>query len=446
MLLIEREIDIPLCNGKDSLLAYFEQKVQDYVGDKGVPVRFAVTDSENGNYHCDLGVLADIKDFSVEQPESIFSFTHRKHENTDKFNAVLLVPTGIGADIGGHAGDAGPVARLLAGACDTLITHPNVVNASDINELPENGLYVEGSVLTQLLMGTIGLQKVRANRTVLVMEKNKDRNINEWTVNTVSAARAALGMECPLVVEMEEPIKMMARYSTSGSAVGRVEGLERLCEVLVRYKGEYDAVALASVIDVPHEFHTSYFESKGEMVNPWGGVEAMLTHAVTMLFGVPTAHAPMFESMKIANLEVGVVDPRMSAEAISACFLHSVLKGLHRSPKIISDRMLFGHSGVMTAADVSCLVIPEGCVGLPTLAALEQGIPVIAVSENHNRMKNDLEKLPFGVGKLFVVENYLEAVGIMTALKAGVNAASVRRPLAYTKVLCERVKVKLPAK
>ncbi|MFB0525433.1 MAG: DUF3326 domain-containing protein, partial [Phycisphaerae bacterium] len=84
-----------------------------------------------------------------------------------------------------------------------------------------------------------------------------------------------------------------------------------------------------------------------------------------------------------------------------------------------------------------CLVIPDGCLGLPTLAALEQGIPVIAVRENRNRMKNDLEKLPFAPRKLFIVENYLEAVGIMTALKTGVSPSSVRRPLAETKVSCE---------
>ena len=52
-------------------------------------------------------------------------------------------------------------------------------------------------------------------------------------------------------------------------------------------------------------------------------------------------------------------------------------------------------------------------------------------------MKNDLTKLPFSQGKLFIVENYLEAVGIMTALKAGVAPSSVRRPLAETKVTCE---------
>ena len=45
------------------------------------------------------------------------------------------------------------------------------------------------------------------------------------------------------------------------------------------------------------------------------------------------------------------------------------------------------------------LVIPDGCVGLPRLAALEQGIPVIAVRENSNRMRNELGKLPFGPGK-----------------------------------------------
>ena len=65
--------------------------------------------------------------------DSIFRFVRRKVENTDSFNAVLLVPTGIGAEIGGHAGDATPVAKLLAEACDTLVTHPNVVNASDFN-------------------------------------------------------------------------------------------------------------------------------------------------------------------------------------------------------------------------------------------------------------------------------------------------------------------------
>ena len=52
--------------------------------------------------------------------------------------------------------------------------------------------------------------------------------------------------------------------------------------------------------------------------------------------------------------------------------------------------------------------------------------------------------LPFGAGKVFIVENYLEAVGVMTALKAGVAVSSVRRPLEKTKVVCEEVKAFAP--
>ena len=49
-------------------------------------------------------------------------------------------------------------------------------------------------------------------------------------------------------------------------------------------------------------------------------------------------------------------------------------------------------------------------------------------------MRNDLRTLPWAPGQLHVVENYWEAVGVMTALKAGIAPASLRRPLAATRV------------
>ena len=79
-------------------------------------------------------------------------------------------------------------------------------------------------------------------------------------------------------------------------------------------------------------------------------------------------------------------------------------------------------------------------MGLPTLAALEQGIAVIAVRENGNCMANDLCELGFRSDKFFLVDNYLEAVGVMAALKGGVALDSVRRPLADTRVVCEGAK------
>ena len=84
---------------------------------------------------------------------------------------------------------------------------------------------------------------------------------------------------------------------------------------------------------------------------------------------------------------------------------------------------------MLSVEDIACLVIPEGCLGLPTLAALEQGIHVIVVKENANYMKNSLEDLPFKKGKLHVVNNYLEAVGVMVSIKAGVSLNAVKRPI-----------------
>jgi len=42
-----------------------------------------------------------------------------------------------------------------------------------------------------------------------------------------------------------------------------------------------------------------------------------------------------------------------------------LLKGLQRSPRIVTDANAMNRPHVFTAADVSCLVIPDGCLGLP---------------------------------------------------------------------------------
>lgn len=434
MELYEKEIQIPKAEGNQELLSHIPDAVSNQLKPNEIPIRFVITSTCENNYHCELGILTGTNGFSVPEDMSIFNFKKRHFENTDQFNAVLLIPTGIGAEIGGHSGDGGPIARLLASACDTLITHPNVVNAADINEMPENSLYVEGSVISRFMMGTVGLQKIRSNRVLLVVDKHDDHFFEDAAVNSASLARASMGLDCPGVIQMDERVWMLSQYSKSGRAVGSIKNLEYLLELLEDYKNHYDAIALTSNIIVPEHFHEEYFKGD-DMVNPWGGIEAMLTHAISLLLNVPSAHSPMATSKQTQNIDVGVVDPRKSADAVSTTYLHCILKGLHKSPRIIDNPpFIHGQSGLLTVSDVSCLVIPDGCIGLPTLAALEQGIPVIAVKENKNRMENNLEKLPFAPGKLYIVDNYLEAVGVMHVLKAGVSLESVRRPLESTVV------------
>ncbi len=433
MLVSEKKIVIPLVENHNNLLQYLSNMVLKGLNPTEIPIRFAVTKTNMQGYHCELGVLSRLDGIISPPKDSIFEYNVRSYENAAEFNAVLLIPTGVGAEIGGHSGDGGAVARLIAAACDNLILHPNVVNGSDINEAPDNSLYVEGSVITRFMMGMVSLQKVHSNRVMLVIDKHEDSYLQDSAVNAASAARTALGLNCPQVVIMgTKQIKMQSLYSSSGTAVGQVQDLEHLCKILGNFRSEYDAVALATCVDVPLEISTDYFKDGSNLINPWGGVEAMLTHAVSTLFDIPSAHSPMSTSLEEDDeFDVGVVDPRKAAEVVSITNLHCILKGLHKSPRIINSLMC-GHKGILTAADISCLVIPYGCVGIPTLAALEQGIPVIAVKENQNLMENKLEELPFAPGKLFIVDNYLEAVGVMNALKAGVAVDTVRRPIAYT--------------
>jgi hypothetical protein len=434
MHLTEQKICIPISLGHQNMFKHIQTAFERRLENGAIVVRFAITGMGETHYECEFGMLEGLALPTSEEPESIFRFNRRKIERTNAFNAVFLVPTGIGAAIGGHAGDATPVARVLAEACDRLITHPNVVNASDLNEMPENALYVEGSTITRLMMGTAALQPVRTNRVLVVMDDHEIEMFANDTVNAVSAARATYGFECSKIIKLDPPLCMTAGFMESGRAAGEINGLERVLAVLDENIGTFDAVAIASVIDLDDETHEEYFHQDGKMINPWGGVEAMLTHALSMLYEVPAAHSPMLESHKVANLDLGLVEPRLAAEAVSLTFVQCMLKGLHRSPRIVTDTDSMREPGILNSADISCLVIPDRCIGLPTLAALEQNIPVIAIRENGNLMQNDLQELPWGPNQLYVVENYWEAVGVMTALKAGIAPYSMRRPLIATKV------------
>jgi len=437
MRLSEREWDFPWPDDGRDLLGHFGRQVRARLTDGEDPVRFVVCSSDpvGSSCHCEVGILSTPPGprAGADRPHvpipSIFEFRKRAFENTEHFNVVLIVPTGINATIGGHAGDAGPVARLLASVCDTLILHPNVVNASDINEMSENSLYVEGSVICRLLMGTAGLRRIRSNRVLVVIDRHEEIAYSNAAINAVNAARACYGFDCPNIVMLDPPVKLVSEYTSTGRAAGRVDNLSDFLAGIRPHLVGADAIAVSSVIAVPAEFHQDYFDSAGGMVNPWGGVEAIFTHALSLLYGLPSAHSPMIESEEIEAIDPGIVDPRMAAEAVSLTFLQSILKGLMRSPRIVTDSTEMQARSCLTANDISCMVIPDGCLGLPVLAALEQGIPVIAVHDQSHLMDNDLRSLPWSAGQFCTVNNYLEAVGVLCARKTGLALDSVRRPI-----------------
>jgi hypothetical protein len=411
--------------------------------DDAVPLRFVVTGPPPGTRtlsHCEVGFLVGISATRYAPPDSIFRFRRRLYDNHEKFRAVFVVPTGIGAEIGGHAGDAAPAARTLAAICDQLIVHPNVVNASDINEMSANMLYVEGSVISRLLMGTVGLAPVRSNRILTVIQLHEEEIIVHNAINAVNAARAAGGFRCTEIRSLPESILMSTRYSSSGRATGCVSRFDLLCDLVAERRASYDAVAISSVIDVDRDLHDTYFDapnsaalndgSERDIVNPWGGIEALLTHGLSSLLNIPTAHSPMYEDVELMNSDAGIMDPTKAPEGISVAFLHCLFKGLSASPRIVTNPQAFGRQGVIAAEDISCLVIPAGCLGLPVLAAAHQGIPVIEVRDGTNRMRNSLQDLlPWGDGQFLQAGNYFEAAGMIAAMRAGVAHDTLQRPL-----------------
>ena len=321
-------------------------------------------------------------------------------------NVVLIVPTGIGCEIGGHAGDANPVAKLIGKCCDKLITHPNVVNASDINEMPENTLYVEGSILDRFLRGEIYLKEPFYNKILLAVNKP----MAHYTMNSINAARTTIGANVE-VVELDTELKMTGFYK-DGRASGTVEGWLELCEQIKDY--EFDALGIQSYIHVDKETKLKYLRGKGG-VNPWGGIEAITSKLIADKLDKPVAHSPyddwLTNDLKDFN---EVVDPRMSAEMVSACYLHCIFKGLHKSPRI-------DYENGLSVDDVDFLITPINCVGEPHYACMNAGIPIIAVRENKNILN---DKMP---EDFIIVDNYIEAAGLLMSYKAGIDWRSARR-------------------
>lgn len=318
-------------------------------------------------------------------------------------NVVFIVPTGVGCKIGGHAGDATPAAKLIAQTCDKIILHPNVVNASDINEMPQNSLYVEGSILNRFLQGNIELEQVRGNKILIAVPSD----VGHETINAINAARITIGAEIE-ILKMETALIMKGWVDEESFARGSFSGADELISQIK--EKSFDVLAIASPIEVSSDTALKYFRTEGG-TNPWGLVEAEVSKYIASAINKPVAHAPIESASTKNNTELfnilynEVVEARKAPEAISNCYIHCILKGLHTAPRI-------GHG--ISRNSVACLITPTGIVGIPHRACFDAGIAVIAVEEN-TTLFNERDS------RIIYVKNYLEAGGMVNCIMAGMN-------------------------
>ena len=332
---------------------------------------------------------------------------------------VLIIPTGIGAAMGGYAGDALPIARTLAGVTDRLITHPNVLNGAQLYWPMPNAYYVEGYGLDQFAAGRWSLNPVHQNAIGLVIDQGMEAELRWRHLQAADAARATLGLDVKAHVVTDMPLGVTLKTAESGASWGTLANPGSLLRAAERLIIEAKVQAIAVVARFPDDEDSEALNAyrQGNGVDLLAGAEAVISHLVVRTFKIPCAHAPALAPLPLDT----EVSPRSAAEEVGYTFLSCVLAGLSRAPQFASAESgakSGARSGAIWADDVDAVILPETAFGGAAVMSLAQrAAQVIAVRENTTAMAVTPKDL--GIPAI-AVNTYLEAVGVIAAYKAGV--------------------------
>ncbi len=352
---------------------------------------------------------------------------------------LFLIPTGIGCEIGGYAGDAIPFARLLAAASGCLITHPNVMNGASLYWNDERIQYVEGYGLDRFACGEFFLRLVHRQKVGVLIDAGLEPELRQRHMQVIDACRATLGLDIGPVVTTESPLEISIKAYSSGASSGEIDCLDSLLKAGDKLKEE-GATAIAVVTRFPESLGSKALDAyrEGEGVDLLSGAEAVISHALVRHLSIPCAHAPALNPLPLNNL----LDPRAAGEELGHTFLPCVLVGLSRAPDLIPKSshhmMTAGYQSNLISIDDLCAVIaPKGALGgEAVLACIERSIPLIVVS-NPGVSNIDLESLGLTTEnetsssrQIFSVDSYLEAAALLIAFREGLAITSLRRPIA----------------
>ncbi|MFN5515758.1 MAG: DUF3326 domain-containing protein, partial [Cyanobacteriota bacterium] len=221
--------------------------------------------------------------------------------NASPYTVALIIPTGIGAAIGGYAGDALPVARAMSSICDYLITHPNVLNGAQLYWPIANALYVEGYALDQFAQGNWGLAPVQNNRIGLILDRGIEEDLRIRQLQAAEATRATLGLTLTDYVLTDAPLEVELRLTDSGSSWGALANPDSLLRAAERLITQAKATAIAVVARFPDDVDqlTLQHYRQGKGVDPLSGAEAVISHLIVRQFQIPCAHAPALSPLPL---------------------------------------------------------------------------------------------------------------------------------------------------
>ena len=345
------------------------------------------------------------------------------------YTVALIVPTGVGAAIGGYAGDALPLVRAIAQVADTVITHPNVMNGAQLYWPLPNVLYVEGYGLDQFAAGKWGLCPVHRNRVGLLLDAEIEAPLRWRHLQAADAARATLGLDVIGYTVTDTPVGVTLQTAASGATWGTIKNpgtLLRGAEALLKQ----GAAAIAIVVRFPDDEDSTTLQNyrQGQGVDPLAGAEAVISHLLVRTFQVPCAHAPALNPLPLDP----EVSPKSAAEEIGYTFLPCVLAGLSRAPQFVVPPTMIQANDIWKC-QVDAVIAPATAFGgSGVLNFCNSRTQVVAVEENDTTLSVTPESL--GI-QAIRTRSYLEAIGVIAAHKAGISAAAITPKLPALKRL-----------
>ena len=316
----------------------------------------------------------------------------------------FIVPTGVGASIGGYAGDASCYARKFT-EISRLIVNPNVVNAGGFSGINDKMFYVEGYTLDDFFKGKINLLPSKNNKIGIIYDKSIPQDVLNIHINTQNAVSTVYGTNIKGYEITEEPAGVEFFVTDDGVSLGNVKNIstvENAAEKLLQ--NGCDALAIVCLFDDSFEDNPQYAQGAG--TDPVGGVEAIISHDISKKFKVPCAHSPAFLDYAIYS---DIVNPKSASEYITPTFLPCILLGLSQAPEISTDT----NSGI-NIKNLDYLTMPYNSLGsTPVFECLKHGIKVYAVKENQTELDVTKEKLFKSYENIIEVQTYDELYNIL---------------------------------
>lgn len=317
-----------------------------------------------------------------------------------KKTVAISIPTGIGAEIGGYAGDGGKIAKMFSKNFN-VITHPNVVNGGILSAVNDNILYVEGYFFDEFFKGNISispLKKYEENKIGVIFDKAIPDDILNVHINTISAAREVWGLDIPCyeITKEKTGVEFFIKNNLSTGSIKNENTLLEAAKKLLN-KG---CNALAVVCYFGSDACNIKYE-EGYGIDPIGGIEAVISHYVSKELYIPVAHAPAFSDIEISTK---ISNPKTASENISSTYLPCVLAGLSKAPSI---KRGINKDGIKNK-DVEALIVPYNALGnAACLACYQNGIKIATVK---NKTYSDIGCSSLNISGIMEYGSYEECL------------------------------------